>query len=96
LGCPNRNIGTTLSKFNDPEDRFNGMGITIHDIYFQRIVLLNFRRYQIGWEADILFEAQDHFGLGREDITKKLYQSFRFFGYGLFFSDTTAFHLNLL
>ena len=71
--------GTTLSKFNDPEDRFNGMGITIHDIYFQRIVLLNFRRYQIGWEADILFEAQDHFGLGREDITKKLYQSFRFF-----------------
>lgn len=70
---------TTLPKFNDFEDRFNGMGITIHDIYFQRIVMLNFRRYQIGWEADILFEAQDHFGLGREDITKKLYQSFRFF-----------------
>jgi len=69
----------TLPKFNDFEDRFNGMGITIHDIYFQRIVMLNFRRYQIGWEADILFEAQDHFGLGREDITKKLYQSFRFF-----------------
>lgn len=70
---------TILPKFNDFEDRFNGMGITIHDIYFQRIVMLNFRRYQIGWEADILFEAQDHFGLGREDITKKLYQSFRFF-----------------
>lgn len=68
-----------LPKFNDPEDRFNGMGITVHDIYFQRIVMLNFRRYQIGWEADILFEAQDHFGLGREDITKKLYQNFRFF-----------------
>lgn len=72
-------LNATLPKFNDFEDRFNGMGITIHDIYFQRIVMLNFRRYQIGWEADILFEAQDHFGLGREDITKKLYQSFRFF-----------------
>jgi uncharacterized protein (TIGR03034 family) len=71
--------GTTLPKFNDSEDRFNGMGITVHDIYFQRIVMLNFRRYQIGWEANILFEAQDHFGLGREDITKKLYQNFRFF-----------------
>ena len=72
-------LWAALPKFNDFEDRFNGMGITIHDIYFQRIVMLNFRRYQIGWEADILFEAQDHFGLGREDITKKLYQSFRFF-----------------
>ena len=70
---------TILPKFNDFEDRFNGMGITVHDIYFQRIVMLNFRRYQIGWEAEILVEAQDHFGLGREDITKKLYQNFRFF-----------------
>lgn len=70
---------TILPKFNDFEDRFNGMGITVHDIYFQRIVMLNFRRYQIGWEADILFEAQDHFGLGREDIMKKPYQNFRFF-----------------
>ncbi|MBM3069667.1 DUF3289 family protein [Lelliottia sp. RWM.1] len=74
-----RILKTTLPKFNDFEDRFNGMGITVHDIYFQRIVMLNFRRYQMGWEADILVEAQDHFGLGREDITKKLYQSFRFF-----------------
>ncbi|MGX5028759.1 DUF3289 family protein [Enterobacter asburiae] len=72
-------LNATLPKFNDFEDRFNGMGITVHDIYFQRIVMLNFRRYQIGWEADILFEAQDHFGLGREDIMKKLYQNFRFF-----------------
>jgi conserved hypothetical protein len=72
-------LWTTLPKFNDFEDRFNGMGIAVHDIYFQRIVLLNFKKYQIGWEADILFEAQDHFGLGREDITKKLYQNFRYF-----------------
>ncbi|WP_049012870.1 DUF3289 family protein [Enterobacter hormaechei] len=72
-------LNAALPKFNDFEDRFNGMGITVHDIYFQRIVMLNFRRYQIGWEADILFEAQDHFGLGREDIMKKLYQNFRFF-----------------
>ena len=68
-----------LPKFDDFEDKFNGMGITVHDIYSQRIVMLNFRRYQMGWEADILFEAQDHFGLGREDITRNLYQSFRFF-----------------
>lgn len=72
-------LRTILPKFNDFEDGFNGMGITVHDIYFQRIVMLNFRQYQMGWEADILFEAQDHFGLGREDITKKLYQNFRFF-----------------
>lgn len=72
-------LRTTLPKFNDLEDRVNGMGITVHDIFFQRIVMLDFRRYQTGWEADILFEAQDHFGLGREDITKKLYQNFRYF-----------------
>lgn len=72
-------FGTALPKFNDLEDRINGMGITVHDIFFQRIVMLNFKQYQTGWEADILFEAQDHFGLGREDITKKLYQNFRYF-----------------
>lgn len=68
-----------LPKFDDFEDRFNGMGITVHDIHFQRIILYNFVRSKIGWSAEIAFEAQDHFGLGREDITKKLFHSFRFF-----------------
>ncbi|EBH9036567.1 TPA: DUF3289 family protein [Salmonella enterica] len=68
-----------LPKFDDFEDQFNGMGITDHDIFFQRIILYNFVRSRIGWSAEIVFEAQDYFGLDREDITKTLFRSFRFF-----------------
>jgi hypothetical protein len=82
FGMRSEILRAALPKFNDFEDRFNGIGITIHDIYFQRIVMLNFRRYQIGWEADILFEAQDHLAWAEKILLKNYTKASGFFGYG--------------
>lgn len=68
-----------LPKFNRFIDRFNGLGISIHDIYAQEIKLMQLRRYATSWEAQLFFKGQDHFGLGIEDITRELYRNFRFF-----------------
>lgn len=68
-----------LPKFNRFIDRFNGLGVSVHDIYAQRISLMWLQRYAISWEGELLFKGQDHFGLGIEDITNALYNKFRFF-----------------
>ncbi|WBM71181.1 DUF3289 family protein [Buttiauxella sp. WJP83] len=70
---------TVLPKFNRWEDRYNGLGISVHDIYAQEIEIVNLHRYAQSWDAMLYFKAQDHFGLGREDINKSLYRCFRFF-----------------
>ncbi|HGU2529669.1 TPA: YPO3983 family protein, partial [Escherichia coli] len=59
-------LSSRLNKFNDFEDSFNGLGISVHDISAQKISLLSFQKYAIGWSATIHFVAQDHFGL---DVT---------------------------
>lgn len=68
-----------LNKFDEPVDRINGLGISIHDIAAQKITLLDLQKYSLGWSATVLFEAQDHFGLDLKDIKNNLYQEFRFF-----------------
>ncbi|WP_437748806.1 DUF3289 family protein [Enterobacter mori] len=68
-----------LPKFNRFIDRFNGLGISIHDVYAQQIKLVRFQRYAMSWEGLLSFKGQDHFGLGREDIANELYKKFRFF-----------------
>ena len=68
-----------LNKFNDFEDSFNGLGISVHDISAQKISLLSFQKYAIGWSATIHFVAQDHFGLDVTDIKNKTYSKYRFF-----------------
>lgn len=70
---------TKLSKFIRFEDKYNGLGISVHDVYAQEISLVNFHRYAISWDALLSFKAQDHFGLGKEDITDSVYKNFRFF-----------------
>jgi uncharacterized protein (TIGR03034 family) len=60
-------------------DRVNGLGISVHDIAAQKITLLNFQQYAIGWSATVHFLAQDHFGLDVTDIKSELYSQFRFF-----------------
>lgn len=54
-------LSSRLNKFNDFKDNFNGLGISIHDISAQKISLLNFQKYPMGWSATIHFIAQDHF-----------------------------------
>lgn len=68
-----------LPKFNRYIDRVNGLGVSVHDIYAQQIKLVCFQRYAMSWEGLLSFKGQDHFGLGKEDITNTLYKNFRFF-----------------
>ncbi|EMN6815716.1 DUF3289 family protein [Escherichia coli] len=73
-------LSSRLNKFNDFEDSFfNGLGISVHDISAQKISLLSFQKYAIGWSATIHFVAQDHFGLDVTDIKNKTYSKYIFF-----------------
>ncbi|EDS6427113.1 DUF3289 family protein [Salmonella enterica] len=72
-------LRSKLAKFNNLEDRINGLGICVHDIAAQKITLTIFQKYAIGWSATLHFVAQDHFGLDFADIKNKLYREFRFF-----------------
>nr|VUD26667.1 Protein of uncharacterised function (DUF3289) [Salmonella sp. NCTC 7297] len=40
---------------------------------------MRFQRYAKSWEGTLFFKGQDHFSLGKEDITNVLYKNFRFF-----------------
>lgn len=72
-------LNSILPKFNDKEDRINGLGITVHDIAAQTIKLFSLQQYAMGWSATLFFDAQDHFGLDVIDIQDKFYRQFRFF-----------------
>lgn len=71
-------LSSRLNKFNDFKDNFNGLGISIHDISAQKISLLNFQKYPMGWSATIHFIAQDHFGLDVTDIKTRFTTSIDF------------------
>ncbi|EDR1708453.1 DUF3289 family protein, partial [Salmonella enterica] len=72
-------LSSHLAKFNNLEDRINGLGICVHDIAVQKITLTNLQKYVMGWSATLHFAAQDHFGLGVADIKNNFYREFRFF-----------------
>lgn len=72
-------ITSKLPKFNDIKDRFNGLGISVHDIAAQEITLVSLHQFHFGWEAVVHFKAQDHFGLDIKDIRNDFYRQFRFF-----------------
>lgn len=72
-------LRSTLTKFNNLEDRINGLGISVHDISAQKITLTNLQKYAMGWSATLHFAAQDRFGLDVADIKNKFYREFRFF-----------------
>ncbi|STL74614.1 Protein of uncharacterised function (DUF3289) [Escherichia coli] len=88
-------LSSRLNKFNDFEDSFNGLGISVHDISAQKISLLSFQKYAIGWSATIHFVAQDHFGLDVTDIKNKTYSKYRFFRIWFFLQRHKDFASNL-
>lgn len=66
-------------KFTRFKDKFNGMGITVHDTYSTQITL-NYLSIKKGeFEASLHYKVQDHFGLDKWDIMKSEYHTFRFF-----------------
>ncbi|MCU5771892.1 DUF3289 family protein [Erwiniaceae bacterium BAC15a-03b] len=59
-----------LPKFNRWYDRFNGLSMSVHDIYATHISIKSLRVAADNYSASIHFKAQDHFGLDTQDILK--------------------------
>jgi uncharacterized protein (TIGR03034 family) len=87
-------LKSTLPKYNKKMDRVNGLGISVHDIAAQKITLLNFQQYAIGWSATVHFLAQDHFGLMSPILKVSFTVNSDFSGYGFSCSDTGISHLS--
>ena len=62
-----------LPKFNRIKDSFNGMGITVHDIFAAQIIIEDLVIKEGKFTAVIRYNIQDHFGLGNVDILKPLF-----------------------
>lgn len=70
---------TKLPKFNNPLDRINSLGITVHDIWATHIFLDSLEVKNDTYIASIRFKFQDHFGLDSADISNTFYRNFRIF-----------------
>ncbi|ELW9442023.1 DUF3289 family protein [Pluralibacter gergoviae] len=76
----NKNIRTTiLPKFNRWSDYFNGLGMSVHDIYATNIQIIDINIYEDEFIATIKYRGQDHFGLDRNDIMDKRFYYLRVF-----------------
>ncbi|MGD8161939.1 DUF3289 family protein [Pantoea sp. FN0307] len=70
---------TKLPKFNNLQDSFNSLGITVHDIWATHIYLDSFKVEGNRFFATVRFKFQDHFGLDTTDISNTFYRNFRIF-----------------
>ncbi|CRY71831.1 conserved hypothetical protein [Yersinia pseudotuberculosis] len=68
---------TILPKFDRSQDRFNGLGITVHDTYATHITIESLHIEKDSYRAIVHYNVQDHFGLDNQDIMK--YRNLRFF-----------------
>lgn len=68
-----------LPKFNRWADSFNGLGMSIHDIYATKIQLTKLDITESGYVAKVTFTGQDHFGLDKTDIMNMKFHYFRAF-----------------
>ncbi|WP_261641637.1 DUF3289 family protein [Erwinia mallotivora] len=71
--------GGKLPKFDRFQDKFNGMGITVHDTWATHITLKSLHIDNNRYRAVVHYKVQDHFGLDDEDIFNKIYGNFNFF-----------------
>ncbi|MBT0725539.1 DUF3289 family protein [Rosenbergiella sp. S61] len=68
-----------LPKFDRFQDNFNGMGITVHDTWATHITLKSLHISNDSYRAVVYYNVQDHFGLDVDDISKFMFNQFRFF-----------------
>ncbi|MGP2463581.1 DUF3289 family protein [Pantoea ananatis] len=68
-----------LPKFNRWADSFNGLGMSIHDIYATKIQLTKLDITESGYVAKVTFTGQDHFGLDKTDIMNMKFHYIRAF-----------------
>lgn len=62
-----------LPKFNRDSDRYNALGISVHDIYATHITLACLEVAGNKFRATIHYRGQDHFGLDDDDILNPRY-----------------------
>ncbi len=70
-------LGGILPKFDRLQDRVNGLGITVHDIYAAHITIRSLQINNGHYRAVVHYNVQDHFGLDRKDIIK--FRNYRIF-----------------
>lgn len=68
-----------LPKFDRIQDSFNGMGITVHDIWAMTITILSLHIDNDSFRVRVRYDVQDHFGLDDEDMYKVKFNQLRFF-----------------
>ena len=71
--------GSVLPKFNRWYDRFNGLSMSVHDVYATRIIIESLHIQDRTWSALVHFKAQDHFGLDIHDIMKSRFHNIPLF-----------------
>lgn len=68
-----------LPKFDRIKDRFNGMGISVHDTWATQISIKSLRIEGDRFRAVVHYKIQDHFGLDNQDIQNWKYRNFNLF-----------------
>jgi len=68
-----------LPKFNRFQDNYNGMGITVHDVWATHITIKSLQINNNRYRAVVHYKVQDHFGLDSDDILKIKFSQFHFF-----------------
>lgn len=68
-----------LPKFDRLQNNYNGMGITVHDIWAMHITIKSLHIDNNHYRATVNYKAQDHFGLDSADILKTKFSQFHFF-----------------
>ena len=61
-------IGVSLPKFDDRNDRTNGLGIAVHDVYAVEAALTSLEFKGRQFRGEITYRIQDHFGLDVLDV----------------------------
>ncbi|WP_456309550.1 YPO3983 family protein [Serratia proteamaculans] len=68
-----------LPKFDRIQDRFNGMGISVHDTWATQINIKSLRIDGDRFRAVVHYKIQDHFGLDNQDVLDWKFRKFRLF-----------------
>lgn len=93
---------TVLPKFGCYKDYFNGLGMSVHDVYATKIELIDLVISNSRFIAKVKYTGQDHFGLDRNDIMDRRFhyirafriwftlQHWQSFGFKPFFTNMSA------
>lgn len=88
-------LGSHLAKFNNLEDRINGLGICVHDIAAQKITLTNFQKYAMAGALHYISLRRIILGWTLLILRISFIANFVFSAYGSFYSGTEILPLNL-